>query len=138
MHTNTPHMGNWSLRNPQGEYVVDAKAIFAFASFDSESLRKHNIRLAGITEVEDPHDEDPYDKVTKSTILGVKPHEGGLLEVITDRYHEYVIEWSGVDPKWKDAIEKASGDGENMFFRLIESKNIKKKASKEAKKAVNH
>ena len=88
MHTNTPRMGNWSLRNPQGEYVTDVAAIFAFASYDSETLRKFNLRLAGKTEVDDPHDEDPYRKITISTILGVKVHEGGLLEVITDRYHE--------------------------------------------------
>lgn len=140
MHTNTPRMGNWSLRNPQGEYVTDAKAIFAFASYDSEALRKFNLRLAGKTEVEDPHDEDPYTKTTVSTILGVRVHEGGLLEVITDRYHEYVVEWSGVDQSWKEAIEEASEDStNNMFFRLIESKNIKKKASKEVKKVVvNH
>ena len=134
MHTNTPRMGNWSLRNPQGEYVTDAKAIFAFASYDSETLRKFNLRLAGKTEVEDPHDEDPYKKITISTILGVKVHEGGLLEVITDRYHEYIVEWSGVDPEWKAEIEKADGGEDSSFFRLIESKTIKKKASKEAKK----
>ena len=134
MHTNTPRMGNWSLRNPQGEYVVDAKAIFAFASFDSETLRGYNIRLAGKTEVSDPHDEDPYTKMTTSTVFGVKSHEGGLLEVITDRYHEYIVEWSGVDPAWKEAIEKAGDGEENTLFRLIESKTVKKKASKEAKK----
>lgn len=127
-------MGNWSLRNPQGEYVTDAKAIFAFASYDSETLRKYNLRLAGKTEVDDPHDEDPYKKITISTILGVKVHEGGLLEVITDRYHEYIVEWSGVDPEWKAKIEKADGGEENAWFRLIESKTVKKKASKEAKK----
>ena len=138
MHTNTPRMGNWSLRNPQGEYVTDAKAIFAFASYDSETLRKYNLRLAGKTEVDDPHDEDPYRKITISTILGVKVHEGGLLEVITDRYHEYIVEWSGVDPEWKAKIEEADGGEENSFFRLIESRSIKKKTSKkESKKAAN-
>ena len=130
MHTNTPRMGNWSLRNPQGEYVTDVAAIFAFASYDSEALRKFNLRLAGKTEVDDPHDEDPYRKITISTILGVKVHEGGLLEVITDRYHEYVVEWSGVDPEWKKQIEQVAGGEENSFFRLIESRSIKKKTSK--------
>ncbi len=138
MHTNTPRMGNWSLRNPQGEYVTDVAAIFAFASYDSEALRKFNLRLAGKTEVDDPHDEDPYRKITISTILGVKVHEGGLLEVITDRYHEYVVEWSGVDPEWKKQIEQVAGGEENSFFRLIESRSIKKKTSKkESKKAAN-
>ena len=138
MHTNTPRMGNWSLRNPQGEYVTDVAAIFAFASYDSETLRKFNLRLAGKTEVDDPHDEDPYRKITISTILGVKVHEGGLLEVITDRYHEYVVEWSGVDPEWKKQIEQVAGGEENSFFRLIESRSIKKKTSKkESKKAAN-
>lgn len=135
MHTNTPRMGNWSLRNPQGEYVTDVAAIFAFASYDSETLRKFNLRLAGKTEVDDPHDEDPYKKITISTILGVKVHEGGLLEVITDRYHEYVVEWSGVDPEWKKQIEQVAGGEENSFFRLIESRSIKKKTFK--KKAAN-
>ncbi len=138
MHTNTPRMGNWSLRNPQGEYVTDVAAIFAFASYDSETLRKFNLRLAGKTEVDDPHDEDPYRKITISTILGVKVHEGGLLEIITDRYHEYVVEWSGVDPEWKKQIEQVAGGEENSFFRLIESRSIKKKTSKkESKKAAN-
>ena len=138
MHTNTPRMGNWSLRNPQGEYVTDVAAIFAFASYDSETLRKFNLRLAGKTEVDDLHDEDPYRKITISTILGVKVHEGGLLEVITDRYHEYVVEWSGVDPEWKKQIEQVAGGEENSFFRLIESRSIKKKTSKkESKKAAN-
>lgn len=139
MHTNTPRMGNWSLRTPSGEYVTDANQIFAFASYDSETLRKFNLRLAGKTEVDDPHDEDPYKKITISTILGVRVHEGGLLEVITDRYHEYLVEWTGVDPNWKAEIEKASG-GENTIIRILESKTIKKKkASKEAKTiAVNH
>lgn len=138
MHTNTPRMGNWSLRNPQGEYVTDVAAIFAFASYDSETLRKFNLRLAGKTEVDDPHDEDPYRKITISTILGVKVHEGGLLEIITDRYHEYVVEWSGVDPEWKKQIEQVAGGEENSFFRLIESRSIKKKTSKKAsKKAAN-
>ena len=135
MHTNTPRMGNWSLRNPQGEYVTDVAAIFAFASYDSETLRKFNLRLAGKTEVDDPHDEDPYRKITISTILGVKVHEGGLLEIITDRYHEYVVEWSGVDPEWKKQIEQVAGGEENSFFRLIESRSIKKKTLK--KKAAN-
>ena len=138
MHTNTPRMGNWSLRNPQGEYVTDVAAIFAFASYDSETLRKFNLRLAGKTEVDDPHDEDPYRKITISTILGVKVHEGGLLEIITDRYHEYIVEWSGVDPEWKKQIEQVAGGEENSFFRLIESRSIKKKTSKkESKKAAN-
>lgn len=138
MHTNTPRMGNWSLRNPQGEYVTDVAAIFAFASYDSETLRKFNLRLAGKTEVDDPHDEDPYRKITISTILGVKVHEGGLLEIITDRYHEYIVEWSGVDPEWKKQIEQVAGGEENSFFRLIESRSIKKKTSKkESKKVAN-
>ncbi len=133
MHTNTPHMGNWSLRTPNGEYVTDAKEIFAFASSDSDSLRKFNVRLAGTIEVNDIHNEDPYEKITTSSILGVRSLDGGLLEVITDRYHEYILNWSGIDPGWKREIDQKNEN--RTIFRLFDPKTVN--MSKKGRKTEN-
>ena len=146
MHNNTPHIGNWSLRTPNGEYVTNAQAIFALMTCNSNSLSDFNLKLAGRTKVEDPHDEDPRKMMTTSSIIGVKSLGSGLFGLTTDRLHEYIVDVLDVDPEWQQIISAVgieATEEKGIRLKIIEPRKVKeievKKASKEpitkAKKA---
>ena len=151
MHMNTPHIGKWSLRTPDtGEYVTDLSAIFALASCNSETLKNFRLKIAGVTDVEDVHDEDPRKLITTSSVIHVQSLDHGFIGFTTDRLHEYICDLSDMDPKWQQAINQATAAkialeerADTIRLRVIEPRQVKevevekKTSRKKSAKAVN-